>query len=186
MSDMIVRTPVLAAPLAEGYPISNYLRLLPRIFRDGLSEAKRPQDAPLLCRFLTAFEWVFEGFEQRQDDIDQYFDAATCSTRFLPWLLSWFGFDLDVDLTTLDEVRQRRLLREAHKLNAQRGTRAGLIRLIEIVTDLTPEIRISNQPHCFDIVLNAPKGNPLDMGLIAAWIDAYKPAHVVYTLAVRP
>ena len=183
---MIVRTPVLAAPLAEGYPISSYLRLLPRIFREGLSEIKCPQDAPLMCRFLTAFEWVFEGLEQRQDDIDQYFDAATGPIRFLPWLLSWFGFDLDVDLTILDEVRQRRLLREAHRLNAQRGTRTGLIRLIEIVTDLTPEIRISDQPHCFEIVLNAPKEHALDIGLIAAWIDAYKPAHVVYTLVVRP
>ena len=78
MDKTMIREPIPSSPLAAGYPISNYLRWLPRIFRSGWDDASRPEGAPFICRFRTAFEYVLEGFEQRQTDIDLYFDPTTC------------------------------------------------------------------------------------------------------------
>ncbi len=151
-------------------PVSRYLHDLPIIFHDD----------DLLGRYLQIFETLWEPLEQRQDYIDMYFDPRTCPASFLDWFARW----LDIPLNShWPESRQRHLLREALDLYRWRGTRYGLIRMLEICTGLTPEIgAYPGQPFVFYIHITAPATGDIDRSIIEELIQTHKPAHVGYVL----
>jgi phage tail-like protein len=157
-------------------PDSIYRQYLPDIF----------QENDFLRRFLLIFEDIWEPLEQRQDHIEMYFDPHTCPASFLPWLASWLDLPFNPQWP---EARHRRLLAQAMELYGWRGTRYGLIRMIEVCTGITPEIRnSSSQPFVFHIRITLPPGassETLDKALIEELIRAHKPAHAGYILEVN-
>jgi len=159
----------------EDDPGSIYLYNLPDTFREN----------DFLRRFLLIFEDIWEPLEQRQDHISMYFDPRTCPESFLPWLASWLGLVLP---TYRLEVH-RHLLTQAMDLYNWRGTRYGLIRMIEVCTGLTPEIlEIPARPYVFLIRVTIPpglSGEVPDRQLIEELIQLHKPAHIGYLLEVN-
>lgn len=161
----------------EGRSASLYARFLPDIY----------QENDFLQRFLRIFEDIWEPLEQRQDHIALYFDPHTCPLSFLPWLASW----LDIPLNPhWPQARQRRLLAQAMELYSWRGTRYGLIRLIEICTGLTPQITEQpDEPFVFSIrvrLSDAETSEPVDRAFLEELIRTHKPAHAGYILEVVP
>lgn len=163
--------PTLPAPVATG-PGSMYIESLPVIFADN----------DFLARFLLLFQNVWEPLEQRQDHIEMYFDPRTCPASFLPWLASWLDLSFNQHWP---ETRRRRLLAEAIDLYRWRGTRYGLVRMIEVCTGITPEVSDNpTQPYIFDVKIALPKDGDIDKNLIDELIQAHKPAHAGYRLEV--
>jgi phage tail-like protein len=159
----------------EDDPDSIYLYNLPDTF----------QENNFLRRFLLIFEDIWEPLEQRQDHISMYFDPRTCPESFLPWLASWSGLVLP---THRIEVH-RHFLTQAMELYNWRGTRYGLIRMIEVCTGMTPEIlEIPTRPFVFLVRITIPPDFPgeiPDDNLIEELIQTHKPAHVGYLLEVN-
>jgi phage tail-like protein len=155
---------------------SIYLRYLPDIF----------QENDFLRRFLNIFEDIWEPLEQRQDHIEMYFDPLTCPESFLPWLASWLDFPFN---TYWPVAQYRRLLAQAMELYRWRGTRYGLIRMIELFTGLTPVITENpSESFVFHIRITLPPGSSgetVDKGLIEELIQMHKPAHAGYLLEVN-
>ncbi len=163
--------PTLPAPVASG-PTSMYIESLPVIYADN----------DFLARFLLLFQNVWEPLEQRQDHIDMYFDPRTSPASFLPWLASWLDLSFNQHWP---EIRRRRLLAEAIDLYRWRGTRYGLVRMIEVCTGITPEVTENTaQPYTFDVKIALPKDGDIDKNLIDELIRAHKPAHAGYRLEV--
>jgi phage tail-like protein len=163
--------PTLPATVATG-PASMYIESLPDIYADN----------DFLARFLLLFQNVWEPLEQRQDHIDMYFDPRTSPANFLPWLASWLDLSFNQHWP---ETRRRRLLAEAIDLYRWRGTRYGLVRMIEVCTGITPEVSDNPaQPYTFDVKITLPKGSDIDKNLIDELIQAHKPAHAGYRLEV--
>ena len=177
---LAINTPYRSGELAppgslEHDPGSIYLYNLPDIF----------QENDFLRRFLLIFEDLWEPLEQRQDHINMYFDPRTCPESFLPWLAGWLGLVLP---THRPEVH-RHFLTQAMDLYNWRGTRYGLVRMIEVCTGLTPEIvEIPTRPYVFLIRVTVPAGFPgeiPDRQLIEELIQTHKPAHIGYLLEVK-
>ena len=163
--------PTLPAPVATG-PVSMYIESLPVIYADS----------DFLARFLLLFQNVWEPLEQRQDHIEMYFDPRTSPASFLPWLASWLDLSFNQHWP---ETRRRRLLAEAIDLYRWRGTRYGLVRMIEVCTNITPEVNENTtQPYTFDVKITLPQGGDIDKNLIDELIQAHKPAHAGYRLEV--
>jgi phage tail-like protein len=163
--------PTLTAPVATG-PLSMYIESLPVIYADN----------DFLARFLLMFQTVWEPLEQRQDHIAMYFDPRTSPSSFLPWLASWLDLSFNQHWP---EIRRRRLLAEAIDLYRWRGTRYGLVRMIEVCTGITPEVTENRaQPYTFDVKITLLKGGDIDKNLIDELIQAHKPAHAGYRLEV--
>jgi phage tail-like protein len=155
---------------------SLYHRYLPDVYEGN----------DFLQRFLSIFEDVWEPLEQRQDHIAMYFDPRTCPVMFLPWLASWLGLSFSAHWP---EARRRRLLTKAMDLYRWRGTRYGLIRMIEICTGLTPVITENPlEPFIFRIRITLPAEaaeQDVDKALLEELIQTHKPAHVGYILEVN-
>ncbi|RRR66881.1 MAG: FHA domain-containing protein [Candidatus Viridilinea halotolerans] len=160
------------APLPVG-PRSNYVAYLPGIY----------QDHEFLGRFLLIIEALWEPLEQRQDHLAMYFDPRTCAPSMLQYLSAW----LDLPLNPFwPEPLQRVLLADALDLMRWRGTRYGLVRLIELVTGLTPEVLDEpNQPYVMRVRLSVPTKHTVDRDLIEDLIKSHKPAHIGYILELR-
>jgi phage tail-like protein len=167
----VISLPGLPADEAD----SIYRHYLPDIF----------QENDFLRRFLLIFQEIWEPLEQRQDHMAMYFDPLTCPASFLPWLASWLGLPLNMSWPV---ARIRHLLAQAMELYSWRGTRYGLIRMIEVCTGLTPVItETPSQPFVFHIRVTLPPGSSastVDKNLIEELIQAHKPAHAGFILEV--
>lgn len=151
---------------------SIYSRYLPDIF----------QENDFLQRFLYIFEDIWEPLEQRQDHIHMFFDPRTCPTSFLPWLASWLGLSFNPHWP---EARRRQLLAQAMELYRWRGTRYGLIRIIEVCTGITPTITENSlEPFVFRVRITL-SNSTVDRELIEELIQTHKPAHAGYILEVN-
>ena len=88
-------------------------------------------------------------------------------------------------IVNADDPYGRRLLAEAIDLYRWRGTRYGLVRMIEVCTGITPEVTENTaQPYTFDVKITLPKDGDIDKNLIDELIQAHKPAHAGYRLEV--
>jgi phage tail-like protein len=171
--------PTYPMPLPDG-PSSRYLRYLPGLFHDD----------DFLGRFLLIMEAIWEPLEQRQDHIELYANPRTCPESFLGWLGSWLSLALD---DHWPEARRRNLLKEAMDLYRWRGTRYGLMRMIEVCTGLAPEIddvpapsdSARSEPFVFRVRLTIPPDAGVDRELVETLVRAHKPAHAGYVLEVR-
>lgn len=112
-------------------PRDTFLRYLPAVYQS------EPASADFLERFLSLFGTFYLEQEQQIDTISRYFDPDTSPGEFVPWLASWIGMEKDDHWT---EAQRRELIRRAPELYAERGTRAGLEKMVELYTGQRPMI----------------------------------------------
>lgn len=151
-------------------PVRGYLRFLPAIFQgDGPVAARRVEraatnqlqrvggggplatvaeevdlDADALRRFLFIFQHLMTTVTDQVDRLEELTDPMRCDPRFLPWLASWVGFDLDA---ALPEHQQRELVRRAIRLYRTRGTRVGIEEMVEVLTTAPVRVRERVRPE---------------------------------------
>lgn len=107
------------------YPRFSYLKeYLPSAYR--IDEAS----ASFLDRYLANVEGLFTTLEGRIEQAQELWDRE--ATEYLDWLAGWLGAELD---PTWDVARKRLFLRHAPELFQQRGTTAGLIRILRLALD---------------------------------------------------
>lgn len=185
---------------------SRYLDYLPALFHDD----------PFIGSFLLTFERIFsglpgiadptlnpslkplgEGFDPLLDHIETYFTPLDTVDRagqkqqtpqdFLPWLAQWVALSLRDDWT---EETKRTFISQMVPLYRQRGTKAGMAKLLQLYTQESVEIyEPANPPHYFQVemTLNEPTPEQLQIKerIARTIIDQEKPAHTFYTLRVR-
>jgi phage tail-like protein len=122
------------------YPDRSWLDDLPAIYRED------ERSAGQLRRFLAPLESLYGDLDETIDALPRRIDPATASDEWLPWLLEWLGFPPTVGLAARV---QRRLLHEAGKLLAERGTQSALQRMLDIVTDGRARVRDSGATAAF-------------------------------------
>ncbi|HEX4834357.1 MAG TPA: phage tail protein I [Trebonia sp.] len=170
-----------------------YLDYLPAAFAQG----------NFLPQFLLAFEAVLDGaadtrepgLQPQIDNLAQLFDPGATPAGFLPWLAGWAALSLRADW---DEATTRGFLREVIPLYRQRGTLAGMQRILQIyLQPLAPDATgndvvvyddFTDPPHYFQVQLTLRDADPDRLRLVEqvaiAIIDQEKPAHTFYALRV--
>lgn len=144
-------------------PVRSYLRFLPGIFQgDGPVSARnvlRTRDGALqkygmvaakeqatdividddpVRRFLFIFQHLQTRLTDKVDRLNELIDPLMTDPRFLPWLASWVGFELDGSLPV---HQQRELVRRAIRLYRTRGTRRGIEEMVRVLTSAPVRIR---------------------------------------------
>jgi phage tail-like protein len=174
--------------------MSRYLDHLPAPFRED----------PFAGAFLLAFEAMLTGrddaegvtgLEQLIESSAGFIDPLTTGEEFLPWLAGWVGLSLRADW---DTDTKRGFIREIVPLYQQRGTLAGLRRMLEIylqplddgVTrdDVVVYDGFETPAHYFQVQLTLRKADSGELRRVQeiarAIIDREKPAHTFYALKV--
>lgn len=108
------------------YPRHSYLRYLPVIYQQD------HQSSEFLERFLSIFETLFYGTEQKIVNIPAYFDPLAAPEEFYKWLASW----LSLDLYELLGEKNREFILRAVEFYKQKGTVNGLAELVSLLTNL--------------------------------------------------
>ena len=112
------------AGLATPHPLGG---LLPAIY----------QEQELSMRFTQAFDDVLSPLQLTLDCLDSYLDPDLTPSDVLQWLGGWLGLILDEDWPI---ERRRALVRSIVGLYEERGTAAGIARLVELYTGARVEI----------------------------------------------
>lgn len=132
-----------ATPCVENvkvyYPRASSLQYLPAVYRQD------PVSADFLARFLSIFDTMRDQTSLLITFMARYFDPmATPANRrnqggtdFLSWLASWLGLSLESNWPV---EKRRKLVRQAHRLFALRGTAEGLKLQIELYAGVRPRI----------------------------------------------
>lgn len=149
-------------------PVRSYLRFLPGIFQgDGpvsSREVVRTREGALakygsglpteqaveisvdddpIRRFLFIFQHLQTRLTDRVDRLSELIDPLMTDARFLPWLASWVGFELDGSLPV---HQQRELVRRAIRLYRTRGTRRGIEEMVRVLTSAPVRINQCRKP----------------------------------------
>lgn len=150
-------------------PVRSYLRFLPGIFqgasptthqeitrvdersarqrgsRDQVrSSAVDIQSADQFRRFLLFFQHLMTTVTRRIDHIPSLTDPLTADPKFLPWIASWVGFELDGSLPL---HQQRELVRRSIRLYRTRGTKAGIEEMIRVLTSAPVRVQERAKPN---------------------------------------
>jgi phage tail-like protein len=159
------------------------------------------QTDPFIGRFLLAFERVLSGLfppdpedpiaqqpglEELIDRVHTYFDPQQAPDAFLPWLANWVALTLWEDW---EEEVKRRFISQIVPLYRQRGTKAGLEKLLKLYTNEEVEIEEFEQmAHYFQVKMTLSAS---DRGLLRRKqqiardiINREKPAHTFYALQI--
>jgi phage tail-like protein len=136
------------------------------------------------------------GLENVLDELYVYFlpqqsaalgDAGQAPADFLPWLASWVALSLRNDW---DETTQRQFISQMVTLYQQRGTLAGLQKLLNLYTGLPVTIydQFDGLPYYFEVALTMTTSDPAararQFQIAQSLIDQEKPAHTYYTLKI--
>ena len=79
------------------------------------------------------------------------------------------------------------MLRSVVELYDLRGTKRGLIRLLEATVGCQVEIvENADGPHSFRVRLKPATGQEVDEQMVRHLIELNKPVHTVYTLQILP
>lgn len=191
------------SPLIRGIDVSgprrSSLRHLPAPFHDD------PESEHFLDRFLGYFDTVFAEITARHRRMAELFDPRVVPQEFLSWLGSWFDLDF---LAAWPEATRRQMIAEAIPYFRQRGTVAGLKRIVQWhsgLSDPLPQViehfrlpedkeddpvmiggaplDIDSSAHSFTIVLPAYLAlGDEDRAVLERLIAASIPAHTRYQL----
>jgi phage tail-like protein len=170
-----------AAPVTVGpeswvgmpYDRSRWLQYLPYIYSEH----------PFLGRFLLLFEDLFGSMDQAIMHFHLYLDPRTAPESFLGVLAGWLGLVLD---DRWPAERRRAILRSAVEMYDYRGTKKGMIQLLEATTGGRVEIEENSQgPHSFRVTIMAPAEGQVDEAIVRYLIDTNKPAQTVYQLEIE-
>lgn len=163
-------------------------------------------DAPGLEELLDGIPGLLRGIERTFEPGPELADGERAPAEFLEWLGGWVALTLRADVA---EDRQRVLVANAVRLYRLRGTKQGLEELVSLYTTLGatiqeagPRMQIGvhstvgvdtaidgGAPHYFRVTVRLPTTDPDEIAaqrrIVAAIIDAEKPAHTYYTLDVE-
>ena len=89
-------------------------------------------DDDFFLRYTSIFEDVATTFLEGADNVANILDVTVAPAEFVRWLGTWIGLE-SVD-SSLEESLQRRLVRQASKDLAWRGTRRGLEEFLGVLT----------------------------------------------------
>jgi phage tail-like protein len=131
--------------LPSAHPLGDFL---PGVFLED----------PMAGGFTAGLDPMLAPVHLTLDCLDAYLDPRLAPLDFLPWLASWVGIDLD---ETLPESWQRAIVAAAGSLHHVHGTRAGLERLVELVTGGTVEVRESGGVRWSALTGAEPPGSPV-------------------------
>ena len=151
--------------------------------------------------YLSIFQNLMDGFEEQIEKSHlKMLDPLCCDEEYLGWLSSLLGIARDY---RWPEEKWRKFLDEAPTLYAGLGTKASMVRAIELYYGEEPEIKDDygvsadesetcdsckgNNENCwfFCVSLHEKKiDNQRDAEVIASIIEAFKPAHTSYKLLV--
>jgi phage tail-like protein len=150
-------------------PVRGYLRFLPGVFqgegpithrkslrtrstalakwggglpKEAVEDVEIDEDP--MRRFLAMFHHVQTTVTDRIDRLSELVDPLSTDPKFLPWLASWVGFDLDESLPI---HQQRELVRRAIRLYRTRGTRRGIEEMVRVLTAAPVRIRERQKPR---------------------------------------
>ena len=157
-------------------PVRSYMRFLPGLYQGAVPTQRRDiaettersarqwgardqerttavevQHTDQFQRFLFLFQHMMTTVTERIDGIPALTDPMTADPRFLTWISSWVGFELDESLPL---HQQRELVRRSIRLQRTRGTRRGVEEMIMVLTGT--EVRIEERK----------KPKPLTMGMM--------------------
>lgn len=119
-------SPQIAA-LRAYFPRFSYLEeYMPDVYQ------KDEASASFVERFLAITEGTLTDLEGQIAAVQTLFDVRTVPDEYLDWLATWFGASFD---PALDARRKRLFLDHAVELFRQRGTMAGLARMLTLVLD---------------------------------------------------
>jgi phage tail-like protein len=168
--------------LASPVPIGG---LLPSVYQDL---------DPNVLRLTEAFDAVLAPVFLALDNLEAYFDPDLAPSDFVALLAQWVGLPVD-DNWREDQVR--RLVADAVGLYHWRGTRRGVVALVEAYTGITPEVLDSGgtiwsasagtaAPGSPDpgvrIRLSLPPSNSEDLTRLTRLISESVPAHIPVTV----
>jgi phage tail-like protein len=150
-------------------PVRSYLRFLPGLYQGGSPTARldvaradersirrwgaRDQaeltqvtgaSADQFRRFLLFFQHIMTTVTDRIDQIPALTDPLVADPKFLPWIASWVGFELDESLPLHE---QRELVRRSIRLHRTRGTKAGVEEMIRVLTSAPVVVREHRKPQ---------------------------------------
>ncbi|MGH9125328.1 MAG: phage tail protein [Acidimicrobiales bacterium] len=89
-------------------------------------------------RFVSLFQELATGLLEGVDNIPNSVDVTVAPPALVRWLGSWIGVE-NID-SSLPVDLQRRIVEESALILAWRGTRKGLVRFLELVTDGPVEV----------------------------------------------
>lgn len=161
-------------------PVRGFLRFLPGVFQgdgpirhqralrtrstalakwgSGLPKESVEQvevDEDPMRRFLFLFQHSQTTLTNKIDDLSRLIDPLSTDPKFLPWLASWVGFELDESLPV---HQQRELVRRAIRLYRTRGTRRGIEEMVKVLTAAPVRIRERVKPRPMVLGKNAVLG----------------------------
>jgi phage tail-like protein len=154
--------------------------LLPAVFQQAVVPG-RP-----IAAYLDVMEAFHVSVEEKLDHLDQYFDPRRAPEEFVRFLAGWVDIDFAVSTGRL-----RELIASFTELLTMRGTRQGLLRLLEHATGVTGfEVRENppdqrGVPRAFHIDVSAPAAMKPHQRLLEALIEREKPAYVTSSLRFR-
>ena len=113
------------------FPYKGWINYLPSIYQ------KNRESAIFLDKYLSIFQSLYDDFEYKYESSTVMLEPLSCDTAFLRYIAKW----LDITNTNIwSEDKLRKLIRRAPSLFKKRGTRSGLIEIIELFTGEKPFI----------------------------------------------
>lgn len=100
-------------------------------------------DDDFFVRYVSLFQDVATSLMEDADNVPNMVDVTVAPLEVVRWLGSWIGVTW-IDSSLPDDL-QRRLVREAGRMLAWRGTRQGLQRWLEVVTGGPAEVNESGR-----------------------------------------
>lgn len=102
------------------------------LFMDTFPEVYREYGS-FFHRYMSVFSSLYMDFQNRIDNVADFFDLNITPVELLPIFGQSMGLDVSGDF--LSEERLRLLVKEAYTLSRMKGTRTALARVCEIVLD---------------------------------------------------
>lgn len=107
------------------FPRESWIRYLPGVYQNQL------ENGDFLERFLGIFQSIYEDLERNIRSAPRYLDVNGADRPFLDWLASWIDIN---NPYVWPEDKLRDYLKQAMNLFKKRGTRQGLIDMVELYT----------------------------------------------------
>lgn len=174
------------------FPKESWIQYLPGVYQEHLKEDT------FLERYLGIFQSLYDDLEWKIRSSAGYLEPEAVSYEFLGWLASW----LDIDNTNVwQEQKLRQFLKQGMELFKKRGTRPGLIQIVELYTGEKPfvveyyqteqfplERLYGNNPNVMLLLLKESCiPSETEYHGLASVIEDVKPAHMeVKIIALKP
>jgi phage tail-like protein len=156
--------------------------LLPMVFQEAV---EGPDATGPLGLFLYAMQELHAPVESILDNLDRFIDPRRGPDALVQYLASWVGLE---PLTMPGQLRES--VARYVEISHLRGTRRGLIGVLELVTgmrgfEIAENVGKGGVPQPFHIEVRAPAALRAHQRLLQAVIDREKPVFVTASLEFK-